>query len=102
LNGHDVRVAADGAGALQLAREFSPTVTFLDLGLPGMNGYEVARRFRADPHLAGARLVALTGWGSEEDKRKSLAAGFDMHLTKPVDPADVEALLAQWQGGAAR
>jgi CheY-like chemotaxis protein len=69
---------------------------FLDIGLPDMNGYEVARRLLAEPATAAARLIALTGWGTQEDIRKSKMAGFHAHLTKPVDPDAVEALLADF------
>jgi CheY-like chemotaxis protein len=75
------------------ARSFAPDVVLLDIGLPGINGYEVARRLRADPQFARVRLVALTGWGAEADRRRALAAGFDHHLTKPVDLTLLEDLL---------
>jgi CheY-like chemotaxis protein len=70
-------------------------VVLLDLGLPGMDGYEIARRLRQDPHLAGTLLVALTGWGTEEARRRSREAGFDHHLTKPADPNAVNELLSR-------
>ncbi|MFO0887774.1 MAG: response regulator [Isosphaeraceae bacterium] len=85
LSGHETRTAHDGPDALEVAHSFRPEVVFLDIGLPRMDGYEVARRLRADGSLGGVVLVALTGWGSEEDKRKSREAGFDFHLTKPVE-----------------
>ncbi len=91
--GQDVRVAHDGPSALDAARTDPPEMVFLDIGLPGMDGYEVARRLRANPALAGAKLVALTGYGQEEDRRRSQEAGFDLHLVKPADPAAVEHLL---------
>ena len=94
LAGHETRCAHDGHQALEVARAFQPQVAFLDIGLPGLSGLDVARRFRADPHLAGAFLVALTGWGTEDDKRTCLESGFDLHLTKPVDAAAVERALA--------
>jgi CheY-like chemotaxis protein len=65
----------------------------LDIGLPGIDGYEVARRLRADPQVGRVRLVALTGWGAEADRRRAMAAGFDHHLTKPVDLTQLEDLL---------
>ena len=77
-----------------MALSFCPEVVFLDIGLPGMNGYEVARRLLADPATAASKLIALTGWGTEDDIRKSKMAGFHAHLTKPVDPDAVEAVLA--------
>jgi two-component system CheB/CheR fusion protein len=89
LEGQDVRVAGDGPAALQAAAAQRPDVVFLDLGMPGMDGYEVCARFRREPDLAGVTLVALTGWGQDEDRRRSHAAGFDRHLVKPVG---VEAL----------
>jgi PAS domain S-box-containing protein len=94
LSGHEVRSAFGGQEALDVALLFQPDVVFLDIGLPGMNGYEVARRLSADPVTATARLIALTGWGTEDDIRKSKMAGFHTHLTKPVDPDAVEAMLA--------
>jgi CheY-like chemotaxis protein len=74
-------------------------VVFLDIGLPGMNGYEVAMRLRAEPSLSGAVLVALTGWGSDDDKRRSREAGFDFHLTKPVELTAIERILARVVAG---
>lgn len=98
LAGHETRMAHDGHQAIEVARSFLPQVALLDIGLPGMSGLDVARRFRADAALAGAFLVALTGWGTEDDKRTCLEAGFDLHLTKPVDVAAVESALAGWRG----
>ena len=94
LSGHDARAAFGGQEALDVALSFRPDVVFLDIGLPGMNGYEVARRLLADPATASAKLIALTGWGTEDDIRKSKMAGFHAHLTKPVDPEAVDAVLA--------
>lgn len=95
LSGHETCTAYGGAEALKLASAFCPQVIFLDIGLPGMNGYEVARRLRASPASKAALLVAVTGWGGEEDRRKSKAAGFDLHLTKPVDPAAIDEIMAR-------
>jgi PAS domain S-box-containing protein len=81
----DVRVVYDGPAAMEVARSFRPEVVFMDLGLPGMDGCEVARRLRCEPGLDGALLVALTGWGQESDRQMSRAAGFDQHLVKPVE-----------------
>lgn len=92
--GHSVRLAADGFEALALAREFQPDIAFLDIGMPGMNGYEVARSFRQLPMGDAVVLVALTGWGTEEDRARSKAAGFNLHLTKPVAMAEIDHLLA--------
>jgi CheY-like chemotaxis protein len=73
---------------------------FLDIGLPAMDGYEVARRMRADPSRSALRIVALTGWGSEEDRRQAHAAGFDAHVVKPVDPGKLAAMLHDQSRGA--
>lgn len=89
--------AHDGPTALAAAPGFAPDVVLLDIGLPGMDGYEVARALRADPRLGRVRLVALTGWGADEDRRRALAAGFDHHLTKPVDLTVLEELLRRVQ-----
>ena len=78
-------MASDGAQALALAEQFAPHVLFLDIGMPGMDGYQLARALRADPRQRHALLVALTGWGGAEDRARTAAAGFDLHLTKPVD-----------------
>jgi CheY-like chemotaxis protein len=94
LMGHDIHKAYDGLESVQAAATFRPDVVLLDIGLPKMNGYEAARRIREQPWGTGMALVALTGWGMEEDKRRALEAGFDHHLTKPVDPAALEKLLA--------
>jgi signal transduction histidine kinase len=91
--GHDVRVAHDGAEALSTAREFHPQVAFVDIGMPKVHGYEVARRLRADPATARCMLIAVTGWGAENDRARAKEAGFDRHLVKPVDPSDIEAIL---------
>jgi PAS domain S-box-containing protein len=94
LAGQDVRAAYDGPSALAEAARFGPAMVFLDIGMPGMDGYEVARRLRRDPALGGVVLVAVTGWGQEEDRRRSREAGFDNHLVKPVEPEAVQKLLA--------
>jgi two-component system CheB/CheR fusion protein len=86
LKGHQVEVAHDGPAALEVALSFEPEVVLLDIGLPGIDGYEVARRLREEARLARALLVALTGYGQEEDRRRARYAGFDHHFTKPVDP----------------
>jgi len=96
--GHEARAVHDGLAALAAARDVRPDVVFLDIGLPGMDGHEVARRFRADAAFAGIVLVALTGWGSEDDKRKSREAGFDHHVTKPIDFKRVRELFAGING----
>jgi CheY-like chemotaxis protein len=94
LEGHETRVAHSGTDALAAVAEFSPGCVFLDIGLPDLSGYEVARRMRAMTGFKpAARLIALTGWGSDEDRRQAAAAGFDAHLVKPVDPAELSAAL---------
>jgi signal transduction histidine kinase/CheY-like chemotaxis protein len=94
-NGHHIAVSHDGPSALEQAAAFEPEVVFLDIGLPGIDGYEVARRMRQIPALAGALIVAMTGYGQPDDLKRSLAAGFDRHLIKPVDPDAIEHLLDQ-------
>ena len=92
--GNEVRTAYDGEAGVQTAAEFRPNVVFCDIGMPKMNGYEVARRFREQSWSREMVLVALTGWGQEEDRKKSSDAGFDFHLVKPVEPAALKQLLA--------
>jgi PAS domain S-box-containing protein len=94
LWGHEVCVAHDGPAALRLAAQGLPQAAVLDIALPGVDGYEVARRLRQLPELRGALVVALTGYGQEEDRRRAFEAGFDHHLTKPVDPELLGELLA--------
>ena len=93
LQGHHVQIANDGLTALKVAKEFVPALILLDIGMPGMDGYEVARRIRQMPRLDGTRLVALTGWGQEEDRRRTAKAGFNRHLVKPLQPETLESLL---------
>jgi PAS domain S-box-containing protein len=101
LLGHQVRVAGDGPAALAMLREFTPDAVVLDIGLPGMDGYEVAQRIRADPATRGLPLVALTGYGRAEDATRATEAGIDRHLVKPVDPDALHGLLIELrQGGA--
>jgi PAS domain S-box-containing protein len=97
LWGHEVRVVCDGPTALVAYRTYQPEVVLLDIGLPGMNGYEVARQLRQQPGRKRPLLVAVTGYGSNEDKRQAHRVGFDLHLTKPIEPQQLEALLACWQ-----
>jgi CheY-like chemotaxis protein len=94
LWGHDVRLAADGPSAVETAVAHRPDVVLLDISLPGMSGYEVAERLRADPDLRDTVLVAMTGHGQPEDKRDTRAAGFTLHLVKPVEPDRLRKLLA--------
>jgi two-component system CheB/CheR fusion protein len=94
LKGHEVQVAYDGLLALDTARSFHPEVVLLDIGLPGLDGYQVAARLRRRRRTAGSLLVALTGYGQEEDQRRAHHAGFDHHPTKPVDPHAIYDLIA--------
>jgi CheY-like chemotaxis protein len=94
LTGQEVRVAHDGPTALLVAEAFRPQVVLLDIGMPGMDGYEVARRLRGQPEGRSALVVALTGWGQDHDRRRSAEAGFDHHLVKPVEPDALGKLLA--------
>jgi len=94
LWGHEVAVAYSGPDGVAAARRFRPEVVLCDLGLPGMDGCAVAAELRQDPATAAARLIAVTAYGEEEDRRRSQAAGFELHLTKPVDPARLEQILA--------
>ena len=94
LQGHEVRVAYSGMAALEMTKTYSPDVVFLDIGMPGMDGYEVARRIRQTPGLGKIVLAALTGWGQQEDRRRTAEAGFDHHLVKPPELSVVEGVLA--------
>jgi PAS domain S-box-containing protein len=98
LTGHAARAAYSGAAGLEAAAAEPPDVVLLDLGMPGLDGYAVAARLRRSPATAGATLVALTGWGAEEDRRRTREAGFDAHLVKPVDPVELSDLLGRLRG----
>jgi PAS domain S-box-containing protein len=91
---YEVAVAYTGTAALEMARELQPAIVVCDLGLPGMDGYAVAAALREDPATASAHLIALTGYGDDEDRRRAREAGFDVHLTKPLDPPALQRLLA--------
>ncbi len=93
LLGHDTQTAHTGPDGLTAALSYRPDVIILDIGLPGMSGYELSRKLRSEPSLGETTLIALTGWGTEEDKRQAAEAGFDFHLTKPVDLAAISAIL---------
>ena len=93
LFGHTVKTVHNGPDALEAAHSFQPGVMFLDIGLPGMSGYEVAQQLRSDSNMNGLILVALTGWGSEEDRQRAQSVGFDYHLTKPVGMEKLQSLL---------
>ncbi|WP_088253587.1 response regulator [Fimbriiglobus ruber] len=98
LQNHTVRVAHDGPSALVIAEEFRPDVVLLDIGLPGLDGYEVAHRLRARKEFQHVFLVALTGWGQDSDRERSQAAGFDVHLVKPIDPATLLQVVSRHEG----
>ena len=89
-----MRVEYDGPAALDAFAAYQPEVVLLDIGMPGMDGFEVARRIRQRPESQDVTLIALTGWGQEKDRRNSEAAGFDHHLVKPVDIDALQGLLA--------
>ncbi|HET6725077.1 MAG TPA: PAS domain-containing protein [Gammaproteobacteria bacterium] len=97
MMGHEARAAYSGAAGLEAGAEFKPEIVFLDIGMPEMNGHEAAARIRAEDWGADVRLVALTGWGQEEDRRRSREAGFDMHLVKPIEADMLEKLLAEME-----
>jgi len=94
LSGHGVKIVSDGVSVVEEARVFRPEVAILDIGLPGLNGYEVAERIRTESWGSTLPLIALTGWGQEDDKRRAKEAGFDHHFTKPIDFSTLEKLLA--------
>ena len=99
LSGHDVHTAYDGLQAVEAAATLQPDVILLDIGMPELNGYEAARRIREQQRDKALTLVALTGWGQDEDRRRSEDAGFDSHLVKPVDLAALTKLLAESGAG---
>ena len=94
LAGHEVRVAHLGQAAVSLAQVFRPNIALLDIGMPDLSGYEVAQLLRKEPWATGIQLIAVTGWGQENDRRRALEAGFDRHLTKPIDPHQLEEFMA--------
>jgi signal transduction histidine kinase/ActR/RegA family two-component response regulator len=93
LSGFETRIARDGPEAIEAAADFYPAVALIDIGLPVMNGYDVARHLRAMPEIGRPRLIAITGYGQERDRERATAAGFDEHLAKPVDPERISALI---------
>ena len=96
LFGHEVELAHTGPAGVEAAQRFRPDVVLCDIGLPGMDGYAVARQLRRDPETAALRLVALTGYGRDSDRRQAEEAGFDLYLIKPVGPAELKTLLEGW------
>jgi signal transduction histidine kinase/CheY-like chemotaxis protein len=99
FSGHEIAVAHDGHAALQAVRDFRPEIVLLDIGLPGMSGYDVARALRALPECRGMVLAAVTGYGQEEDRRRSREAGFDYHLTKPLAPSALAEVIVSTGAG---
>jgi CheY-like chemotaxis protein len=93
MMGNDVRRARDGLEALEIGRAFRPEVVLMDLGMPNLNGYDAARRMRAEPWGRDLALVATTGWGQEDDRRRTAEAGFDRHLVKPIALASLREAL---------
>jgi CheY-like chemotaxis protein len=93
LRGHEARVAYDGLAGVRAAQDWPPDVVLCDIGLPGLDGYGVAAALRDHPATAQARLIAVTAYGSEEDRRRSARVGFGRHLVKPVDPEELDGLL---------
>lgn len=94
IMGNETRTAHDGLEAVRVALEFKPDLVLLDIGMPRLNGYDACRRIREQPGGSDTILVALTGWGQDEDRQRSKAAGFDGHMVKPVDPAALQLFLA--------
>lgn len=95
LDGHQVALARDGIEALSMFERNPSEVAILDIGMPGLSGYEVAERIRQGPHAKHVTLIAVTGWGQDADKARAAASGFDHHFTKPVDPAALSSLLSK-------
>ncbi len=92
--GHEARIAHNGIQALGIAHEFQPDAMIIDIGMPGLDGHDLARRVRAEEWGKNLLLIAASGWGQDEDKQRSLEAGFNMHLVKPVELKTLEGLLA--------
>lgn len=95
IMGHETRTAHDGESAVSHAEEFLPDVVLLDIGLPKLNGYEVAQRIRESSWGGSMFLIAVTGWGQEEDRQRSSEVGLNMHMVKPVEPSALEKLLSE-------
>jgi CheY-like chemotaxis protein len=93
LEGHETKVVTEGAEVLAAARVFEPQVVVLDIGLPGLDGYQIARQLRIQPYTKDTLLIAVTGYGREEDRARAAAAGFDCHFVKPADPVEIQAAI---------
>jgi CheY-like chemotaxis protein len=98
IMGHEVCTVNDGQEAVEVVETFRPDVALLDIGMPGLNGYEAARLIRQQPWSRGMVLIAVTGWAQDEDRRRSHEAGFDKHMVKPVDPQALMNLLGEMDG----
>ncbi len=96
LEGHEVKTVGDGPQAIACVPVYAPQVVVLDIGLPGLSGYEVAKRLRQMPVTQDVLLIALTGYGQKEDQQRAIDAGFDRHFVKPTDPQKLVELIAQW------
>jgi CheY-like chemotaxis protein len=101
LAGHGVRAVTDGAQALACVADFGPNVVVLDIGLPGIDGFQLARRLRETAETKGALLIAVTGYGQESDRQRAVDAGFDHYLVKPASPSELSQLIADWRAAAA-
>ena len=93
LDGHEVQLATNGPEALDVFTRMRPEIAILDIGMPGLNGYEVALRIRAQTRDRSVMLIAVTGWGQQSDKARAMSSGFDFHFTKPVEPTALSSLL---------
>jgi CheY-like chemotaxis protein len=102
LTGHETHTALDGEAALAAAQATRPDVVLLDIGMPKLNGYDACRRIRSEPWGQGMILIAQTGWGQEDDRRRTEEAGFDGHVVKPVDPDDLMKMVARLSLSRAR
>ena len=101
-NGFETVQASNGLDAIKMANDEVPDLILLDIMMPGMDGYEACRRLRQQQWAENTHVIAMTGWGQDEDKQRSRQAGFDRHLVKPVDPDDLEKLLMSLKNGASR
>ena len=97
IMGNETLTASDGLEAVAAAEAFGPDVILMDIGMPRLNGYEACRRIRERPWGRSVVIVAQTGWGQDDDRRKSREAGFTLHMVKPIDPAALQKMLAEWK-----
>ena len=101
LEGHEAKVVTEGAEVLGSARVFEPQVVVLDIGLPGIDGYQIARQLRSEAQTRDTLLIAVTGYGRDEDRALAAAAGFDCHFVKPADPVEIQAVIERGRQGDA-